>query len=676
MTQKLALKNRLVARLPLLSAAVVAGSGLFVLAGWVAGREGFRGILPGLVAMNPMTASLFVLSAIALWLRRAERPARSFWTWETWPAAVVVVIAALRLLAIIGGPDLEIDRWLFAGSLVPHDGSPVNRMAPNTALGFLLLGLSHLTLDVRIGRSFHLGLGLAVAGFAVAFVAAVGYSFGTQHLTRVAAFIPMAINTSLTFMVLAAGIIAARPDAGLARLMQSKGPGGLLVRRLLPTSVAILLLIGWARLQGELLGWFDVRVGVALMTVVTVIAFTILLWVAASSLDRTEAERRQSDDARAFLASIVDSSTDAIAGVDRDGRIVSWNSGAEALYGWTRSEATGQSIALLWPASGQIEAATTLARLLRGERLPLVDTVRRRKDGTDVDVSMLLFPLFDASGQTIGAASISRDIGERIRSEATLAQHRRQIDALHESDRRQAARLEVANRELEAFSYSVSHDLRAPLRHIDGFADLLRKRSAERLDDAGQRYLDQISQAARHMGSLIDDLLSFSRMGRAEMQATSVDLNALVAEVRATLLVDLEGRAVEWVIHPLPLANGDGAMLRLVLANIMGNAVKYTRRRVDARIEIGTREDAGETVVFVRDNGAGFDMEYAHKLFGVFQRLHRNDEFEGTGIGLASVRRIITRHGGRTWAEGELGQGATFYFSLPTEALVNEREAA
>ncbi len=225
--------------------------------------------------------------------------------------------------------------------------------------------------------------------------------------------------------------------------------------------------------------------------------------------------------------------------------------------------------------------------------------------------------------------------------------------------------LRAANSELEAFSYSVSHDLRAPLRHIDGFADLLGKYAGSALDDKGRRYLKTISDSATRMGALIDDLLVFSRIGRAEMRCHKVDLNALADEVIHELRVETNGRNVDWRRQGLPVVEGDSALLRQVLVNLFSNAVKYTRPRDPAIIEIGLVPSAIENTIYVRDNGVGFEMTYVTKLFGVFQRLHRNDEFEGTGIGLANVHRIISRHGGRTWAEGILGEGATFYFSLP-----------
>jgi signal transduction histidine kinase len=228
------------------------------------------------------------------------------------------------------------------------------------------------------------------------------------------------------------------------------------------------------------------------------------------------------------------------------------------------------------------------------------------------------------------------------------------------------AQLEAANKELEAFAYSVSHDLRAPLRHISGFIELIKKKTETVLDGQSRHYMDNISESANKMGLLIHDLLSFSRMRRHAISFQQVELEALVRDVIGEFEPDAAGRTIDWRIGDLPAVAGDAAMLRMVLANLIANAVKFTRPREKARIEIGSQPGpASEAVIFVRDNGVGFDMAYADQLFGVFQRLHRVEEFEGTGIGLASVRRIIARHGGRTWAEGKPEQGATFCFSLP-----------
>ncbi|WP_426955678.1 ATP-binding protein [Muricoccus radiodurans] len=227
------------------------------------------------------------------------------------------------------------------------------------------------------------------------------------------------------------------------------------------------------------------------------------------------------------------------------------------------------------------------------------------------------------------------------------------------------SRLERANKELAAFSYSVSHDLRAPFRHIVGFAEMLREREGDRLSERGQRYIGTIMEAAENAGRLVDALLSFSQMGRNALVKVDFNPAILVSEVRRSLVSDQGERAVEWRVTPMPTVRGDPAMLRQVFQNLLSNALKYTRGREPAVIEVAANEAPEEVVFTVRDNGAGFDMAYAHKLFGVFQRLHRAEDFEGIGIGLANVQRIVERHGGRVWAEGALGQGAAFHFTLP-----------
>ncbi|HEY7745578.1 MAG TPA: ATP-binding protein [Desulfuromonadales bacterium] len=242
----------------------------------------------------------------------------------------------------------------------------------------------------------------------------------------------------------------------------------------------------------------------------------------------------------------------------------------------------------------------------------------------------------------------------------------RKISELNDELNHHVRQVEAANKELEAFSYSVSHDLRAPLRHVTGFVELLNKRDLSALDEKSRHYLQVISEAAEKMGALIDDLLAFSRMGRAEMMKTRVDVDRMVKEIIAELEAETEGREIAWEIAPLPLVEADPAMLRLVLVNLIANALKFTRSRSRARIEIGADCDQPEeTIFFVRDNGVGFDPKYVDKLFGLFQRLHSTEEFAGTGVGLANVRRIIHRHGGRTWAEGTVNGGATLWFSVP-----------
>ena len=486
-------------------------------------------------------------------------------------------------------------------------------------------------------------------------------------------------------------------------------------------------------------------------------------------------ERQQAEIAAIRLAAIVEFSDDAIIGQDPSGIITSWNKGAEKIFGYTASEMVGTSIMNIIPADRQEEEQQILGKMRCGESMEHFETLRQTKAGRLIDVSVTASPIKDATrsrpGGIIGISIVARDISERKAAEEKI----RQLNVeLEQRVVERTAQLQTANDELQAFSYSVSHDLRAPLRHVMGFVDLLQKDLARgvssgspqsgtnsstpqaggpALSEKSLQHLTTISQSAKRMGDLIDDLLAFSRVGRAEMKKTDVNLDDLVrealgdfyekqkveirkAEIGVPFLLSAvppwskggipqsgtdsstpQGEPIsaltEWIIHPLPVVRADRALLRLVLVNLISNTVKFTGlrpgeayapegTRAEAKIEIGclTEKQKAEirktetktkaeinkaesrnqfllstfpisaledTVVFIHDNGVGFDPRYADKLFGVFQRLHSQDEFEGTGIGLANVQRIIHRHGGRAWAEGVVDGGATFYFSIPKQ---------
>jgi signal transduction histidine kinase len=310
----------------------------------------------------------------------------------------------------------------------------------------------------------------------------------------------------------------------------------------------------------------------------------------------------------------------------------------------------------------------SMANEIKGEEESLLAERRARSAAGARNVMWSLGALGVAVMTTLAMAYmfINR---EMIRRRRTTEELRSLNEELEERVALRTAEIEASNKELEAFSYSVSHDLRAPLRHISSFANLLREHAANSIDETGVKYLSRIIEAANGMGRLIDGLLIFSRLGRMEMSRDPVNLNQLTEEALQELQSEIEGREIVWRIGELPVVEGHRETLRAALVNLLSNAIKFTRPRRPAQIEVGCREArGGEAVCFVRDNGVGFDMRYAGKLFGVFQRLHHAKEFEGTGIGLANVQRIISRHGGRIWAEGEVGRGATFYFSLPLRA--------
>jgi PAS domain S-box-containing protein len=362
----------------------------------------------------------------------------------------------------------------------------------------------------------------------------------------------------------------------------------------------------------------------------------------------------------------VETSPNAILLVDLEGKIVLVNAQAEKMFGFPREELLGQKADMLVPLRfrerlqhGSVFSAHFQERRTERE----AELYGLRKDGNEFPIEVGLSALQTEIGTLMSSSIV--DITERKRAHDEIQRLNAELE-MRVAQR--TAQLTESNKELEAFNYSAAHDLRAPLRHMVGFLKLLHKGWYDKLDDDGRHYLDVVASSSKNMGVLLDDLLNFSRLGRIELKRDVVSLDEIVSRIRQELVPELKGRNVTWEISDLPDVKGDSSMLHQALFNLVSNAVKYTSKCDDTRIEIGSKNGTENRVtVFVRDNGAGFEPEYVDKLFRVFQRLHSAREYEGTGIGLAIVRRVVERHGGEAWAEGAPGKGATFYISLPNE---------
>jgi PAS domain S-box-containing protein len=363
---------------------------------------------------------------------------------------------------------------------------------------------------------------------------------------------------------------------------------------------------------------------------------------------------------RTQQASLLNLTHDTIFVRDMSDIITYWNRGAQELYGWTAEEAIGTRshdlLRTVFPAPlDDISADLLGTGRWEGE------LEKTKSDGTHVVVASRWSLQRNEQRIPIAILETNNDITQRKRGEE-------EVRKLNQELGKRTVELEAINKELEAFAYSISHDLRAPLRHMVGFTELLQKNASSVVDEKGRRYMSTILESAKRMGTLIDDLLAFSRIGRAEARESRVNLEQLVKEVQSEVAQEAEGRNITWRLGPMPDLYGDRSMLKVALVNLLSNAIKFTGPRPQPEIEVGCAEKQTDGIVmFVRDNGVGFDMKYAHKLFGVFQRLHRAEEFEGTGIGLATVQRIIRRHGGEVWAEGFVDKGATFFFSVPRQ---------
>jgi PAS domain S-box-containing protein len=394
-----------------------------------------------------------------------------------------------------------------------------------------------------------------------------------------------------------------------------------------------------------------------------------------SAKREAEESRRQSEE-RNHLNEIrfrllIDAVKDyAIISLDANGLVTSWNSGAERMKGYAAEEMMGQHVSRLYRKEdiehGQLD--NELREAAAAGQVEREDW-RVRKDGSQFWAEVATSALRDSGGELIGFVKIDRDI--TTRTAAT-----KQIEALNLELTQRVDELRSVNRELESFSSSVSHDLRAPLRHVDGFARILKEEHSAKMTPEAIRYLDRILTAATHMGQLIDDLLNLAKIGRLELRRERSQIAWLVKQAIAELPAEAKERNIEWWVEPLPELNCDARLLKLIFANLLSNAVKFTRKQENAVIEVGSRVTDGQPTIFVRDNGVGFDMQYADKLFGVFQRLHRQEDFEGTGIGLATVQRIVRRHGGEIWAESKVNSGTTFFFTLGPRSEAPGKERA
>lgn len=627
-------------------------TGGLVLIGWLLDIPSLKSVWPGLATMKANAALAFVFGGCALWMLGAD-PTDSFAGRRRRIGQVFAGIIALMGLLTLGeyffGWDLGIDEWFFQDAHGMLDTDHRGRMPHITALNFVVIGLALQLLHFRFGLLAAQLLSL-LDGL-VSLLALVGHAYGLERFSTGDQFYTkMGLPTAGMFLVLCTGLLLARADQGLMATITSQSTGGVMARRLLPAALVIPALLG---------GLF----GVYLMVMGSIVVFTSLIWWNAKSLNRMDARHRQAEEkvraSEEKLRALADTAKDAIISADSRGNIIYFNPGAEHIFGSPASRVIGQPLTLLMPERFHPAFWRGLERFLtKGEAHVIGTTVEfagTTLEGREFPLELSLATW--KTGEGIFFTAIIRDITRRKRAEE-------KINTLNEDLKRRSAELEAANKELKTFAYSVSHDLRAPLRAIDGFSNALVNNCWEKLDPRSKNDLQRVRAASQRMGQLIDDMLALSRVTRSEMRFTPVDLSALAEGILAELQKSQPERKVEFFTAPKLTVNADANLLQIALENLLGNAWKFTGKRPKAQIELGLTSHNGKPAYFVRDNGAGFDMTYAGKLFGAFQRLHRVAEFEGTGIGLATVQRIIHRHGGTVWAEGAVEKGATFYFTL------------
>ncbi len=643
----------------LISYGIVTIGGL-VLLGWAFDITLFKSLQSGLTTMKANTALTFLLFGLSL--RFSDHPRSPFRNLALAFAGTGLLISLLTLSEYWLGWNLGIDEFLFVDLATAVADLP-GRMSVATALCFLLLGSALLLTIFRHHLTAHIAA--ILVGF-LGLLVLLGYLYNVSSLYQVFVFNSMAIHTAVAFCLLSLGILQLPGDAGLSALIFNDTAGGALARRLIPAVIFVPIILGAFIVFSQQMAAFDIKFSIALLVLSNIAVLILILLWSASSLQKIDLERQQSD--QQFRLA-VEASPGAIILVNQTGKITLVNAQAETLFGYTREELLSQTVEMLVPQQvtgphvhdrDAFFAAPTARPMGAGR-----DLYGRRKDGRQVPVEIGLNPIQTNEGRFVLASII--DITERKQAEAEIHKMNRELE---QRVAQRTAQLQAANKELEAFAYSVSHDLRAPLRSIDGFSLALLEDYADSLNDEARKHLQRVRAASQRMAQLIDDLLALSRLTRSELRPEPVDLSAMVHTIAAELQRAEPERNVTFVIAPAVLINGDISLMRVALENLLNNAWKFTTRHTSAHIEFGEeKRPSGETVYYVRDDGAGFDMTYADKLFGAFQRLHTPAEFSGTGIGLATVQRIMHRHGGHIWAEGAVEQGATFYFTLPGTAV-------
>lgn len=645
--------------------------GCLVLFGWVWDITMLKGVLPGLVTMKVNTALAFILAGLSLHLQVIDKPNQSTRALARGCALLVTLIGMLTLSQDLFGWDLGIDDLLYQEAAGTVQTSKPGRMAPFTALCFFLSGIALLLLDAKVRQGHRLAQALILGAALISFLTLLGYGYGVQSLYGIEPYSSMALHTALAFILLSSGILCSRPDRGLMAIVTSEDLGGVMVRRLLLPALLIPLILGWLRLAGERAELYAREFGVSLMVLLGTTIFSGLILMSARSLQRIDLERGRIADAlreseERFRATFEQAAV-GIAHVAPDGRWLLVNQRFCAIVGYMPAELLERTFQDITHPD-DLQADVECVRQMLANELQSYSLEKRyiRKDGSCVWINLTVSLVREPAGEPKYFIAVIEDITARRRAEEEV---RRLNQLLEHRVIQRTAELEAANKELEGFSYSVSHDLRAPLRAIAGFSQILSQEYAAQLPNEAQHYLNLVQDSAKRMDKLINDLLAFSRLNRQALSRRPVDPADLVRQALEELRSEQEGRRLDIRIGELPECQADPSLLKQVFINLLSNALKFTRHRELAVIEIGCQAHQDTPVYFVRDNGVGFDMRYAHKLFAVFQRLHRAEDYEGTGVGLALVRRIINRHGGRVWAEAQVDQGATFYFTLSPKEI-------
>jgi PAS domain S-box-containing protein len=667
--------------------------GILVLTGWQFQVNFLKRPVEGLTAMNPLTALLFIFCGTSVLLLRSSENDHNYKRSGQMIAMVILCVALLRFV-------LPVDTLLYPHALTGDMKLGIsNRMPLNTAFTFVFCALGLIFIHSETKAKMLPGQGIAVIVFLIALISVLGYLYNIKLFYGSFLHIPIAVHSATGFVFLSISVLFVHPDKGLVKEISSRFSGSFIARFLIPVSIVVPMLLGLIYLEGVWQKSFSIEMGTAFFVLSIILIFLSLTWFIVVTLNKRDLQKKESDNAllkfNETLEQKIQERTETIERSEKQYRYLfknnpmpMWvidlesfrfldvNEMATYQYGYTREEFLNMTAIDIRPDSDReffIKSDHSFTNAATNYNRGIWNHIK--KDGSIIHVEIIAHEIIyegkkarlilsnDVTEQRKAEERIVREISDRKKAQEQIEQLNAELE--HKVLLR-TEQLKRSNEELEAFSYSVSHDLRAPLRAIIGFSSILQEDHVSKLDDEARRITEVIISNTKKMGQLIDDLLTFSRMGRQDILETEVDSNAVVKEIIDGLSEkDPGANNINWDVHNLPCVKGDLNIIRQVWVNLISNAVKYSEKVSNPRIEIGASPDEKEVVFFIKDNGVGFDEKYKEKLFRVFQRLHTNDEFEGTGIGLAIVEKIVSKHGGRVWANGTVNEGACFYFSLP-----------
>lgn len=649
-----------------------------VLCGWLFSVTFLKHPIAQWISINPATAVAFILSGSSFLLYNTKIHSKTKHILASALAGCVCLIGILKVLELITSIELGLDsifQTITSGGTAPEI---INMMTPTSAVCFILVGFSLFLISMEVFPSPSLAHLLAFLTGLVSLFSILCSLLSVSDQENSMA--PLSVHTAICFLFISISILFIEADKGLFREFTGKASGSLTARYLIPIAVLLPTILGYLRIHGEHIGLYNSEFGTALYSIVIIGISIFVIHFNSNILNKRDTARdkieQRLENINYDLEARVKESTDVILKNEKIYKTIASSIPNSAIFildkeerfqliegdsfeklGYSKTNMLYKKAEAVIPPHRYAVLGPLYKRMLNGERFAM----QRRVNGLDLFVQYV--PLMNVEGSDNMGMIISVDISDVKKAENEIRDLNRKLERKVVQGTEQ---LVAANKELESFSYSVSHDLRAPLRAIDGYTRMIEEDYGRLLDDEGKRLLETVQANAKRMGLLIDSLLSFSRLGKKELLKTTVNMTMNASAALTEINKTVDHRAAIIIEDLLPV-EADYALINLVFTNLISNAIKYSMKKEKPVVRIRSERQNNEIIYSVADNGAGFEMQYMSKLFGVFQRLHSVEEFEGTGVGLAIVKRIITKHGGRVWAEAKLNEGATFHFALPVK---------